>query len=373
MKVGILTMRYRKNYGGVLQAYALMKVIESMGYEVEHINFKYSSSDNVHPLVSIRNFTTKILKAIGFRKTEKVIKAVKSRRELPNEHVEAITHFKQNYLRYSREVDNDNIHKIVNDYDCIVVGSDQVWNNVEGKRLFYYFDFKNEYNGKRIAYAPCAVFSNTPWYNKKKLCRLLHKFDAIGVRDNTTAELVNNVSGLNPTIVLDPTCLYDFREFAEAKPLVDGDYIFAYILGSELKGGHKNIISNICQKYGDMKVVAAIIPDICTDVEQFADQVMYNVMPSDWVNLVANSKFVYTDSFHGCMFAMKFHKQFFAYYRDASRASRLVDIKTFYNLANIFQSGDEYNINDVDYSRVDEVLNVNKVHSLDFLKNSISK
>lgn len=363
-------MQYRKNYGGILQAYALMKVIESMGYDVEHINFKYSPTDNVHPLVSMRNSTTKILKAIGLRKVGKV---VKTRRELPKEHVEAITHFKQDYLRYSREVGNDNIHEIVNDYDCIVVGSDQVWNNVEGKELFFFCDFKKRFNGKKIAYAPCAVFSNVPWYNKNKLNRLLHGFDAIGVRDNTTASLVSNVSGLASTIVLDPTCLYDFREFAEAKPLVDGDYIFAYILGSELKGGHKNIVRKVCEKYGDMKVVAAIIPDICTDVEQFADQVMYNAMPSDWVNLIANSKFVYTDSFHGCMFAMKFHKQFFAYYRDASRASRLVDIKALYNLTNIFQSGDDYYINDVDYTGVDEVLNVNKTQSLEFLKNNISK
>ena len=165
--------------------------------------------------------------------------------------------------------------------------------------------------------------------------------------------------------------MYDFNEFANSAPIIEGDYIFAYILGSELKGGHKSIIGKICEKYGNMKVIAAIIPDICTEVEKFADKVMYNAMPSEWVNLIAHSRFVYTDSFHGCMFAMKFHKPFFAYYRDSNRASRLVDIKHTYHLSNIFQSGDEYQLNDVDYQKVDEILNEQKNISLEFLKSSL--
>ena len=368
MKIGILTMQYRKNYGGILQAYALMKVIESMGYDVEQIDFRYNPKENIHWVNQLRNLVVSVPKAIGLRRPQKHVKA---NRELPQEHVEAFARFIKDNIRYSRVVYNDSIKDIVNEYDCIVVGSDQVWNNVEGRHLHFFFDFRPGFQGKKVAYAPCAVFSNTPWYNRKKLCRLLHSFDYIGVRDNTTSALVRNVSGLNPQVVLDPTCLYDFKEFANSSPIIEGDYIFAYILGSELKGGHKNIIGKIWEKYGKMKVIAAIIPDICTEVEKFADTVMYNAMPSEWVNLIAHSRFAYTDSFHGCMFAMKFHKPFFAYYRDSNRASRLVDIKRTYHLSNIFQSGEEYLINDIDYQMVDEILNEQKNKSLEFLKSSL--
>lgn len=368
MKIGILTMQYRKNYGGILQAYALMKVISSMGHEVEHIDFRYNPKENIHWVNRFRNLVVSIPKAFGLRRPQKKFKA---NRELPQEHINAFARFKKDNIRYSRVVYNDSINDIVNDYDCIVVGSDQVWNNVEGSHLHFFFDFQPEFRGKKVAYAPCAVFSNTPWYNRRKLSRLLHSFDYIGVRDNTTAALVRNVSGLNPQVVLDPTCLYDFNEFANSSPIIEGDYIFAYILGSELKGGHKSIISKICEKYGNMKVIAAIIPDICTEVEKFADKVMYNAMPSEWINLIAHSRFVYTDSFHGCMFAMKFHKPFFAYYRDSNRASRLVDIKHTYHLSNIFQSGGDYQIIDVDYQKVDEILNEQKNKSLEFLKSSL--
>lgn len=370
MKIGILTMQYRKNYGGILQAYALMKVIESMGYDVEQIDFRYNSKENIHWVNRFRNLVASVPKAIGLRRPQKHIKA---HRELPQEHVEAFARFKKDNIWYSRVVYNDTINEIVNEYDCIVVGSDQVWNNVEGKTLHFFLDFKKPFRGGRIAYAPCAVFSNIPWYNKSKLNSLLHAFDAIGVRDKTTAELVKKASGITPQVVLDPTCLYDFDEFASSAPIIEGDYIFAYILGSELKGGHKSIIGKICEEYGKMKVIAAIIPDICTEVEKFADKVMYNAMPSEWVNLIAHSRFVYTDSFHGCMFAMKFHKPFFAYYRDSNRASRLVDIKHTYHLSNIFQSGEEYKINDVDYQKVEEILNEQKNKSLEFLKSSLER
>ena len=37
--IGILTYHYSTNYGGVLQAYALQKVIEEKGFNVEIINY----------------------------------------------------------------------------------------------------------------------------------------------------------------------------------------------------------------------------------------------------------------------------------------------------------------------------------------------
>ena len=46
--IGILTYHYSTNYGGVLQAYALQKVIEEKGFNVEIINYipdDYNHSD----------------------------------------------------------------------------------------------------------------------------------------------------------------------------------------------------------------------------------------------------------------------------------------------------------------------------------------
>ena len=39
MKIGILTLQYGFNYGGVLQCYALQSFLESLGHEVQVINY----------------------------------------------------------------------------------------------------------------------------------------------------------------------------------------------------------------------------------------------------------------------------------------------------------------------------------------------
>lgn len=370
MKVGILTMSYRRNYGGVLQSYALFKTIEGMGHDVEIIDFEYDSLDNKHFITRIKEAPYAILKKMGFRRHREPLKQT---RELPDEHIAAFKEFKNKFIKYSKTVKNSDILTIVNNYNVIVVGSDQVWNNVEGKHLYYFFDFGKSFKGRKVSYAPCAVHESVPFYNRRKLCKLLSKVDSLSVRDQTTANMVKQISSLDAKIVLDPTCLYSFSDFSSTHPIIEGDYIFAYILGSEIKGGHKNIIQKINEKYGEMKVVAAIIPNVALEVEKFADKVMYNATPADWVNLIAHSKFVYTDSFHGCMFAMKYHKPFFAYYKDANRSSRLRDIKAQYGLHNIFMSGDEYAINDVDYKKVDNMMEQQREESLKFLNSALLK
>jgi hypothetical protein len=364
MKVGILTMHYRRNYGGILQSYALMKVLQGLGHDVEVIDFRYDSKRNKR----VKEMIIKLLKAL-MKKQPKNSSNI-AVRPLPKEHIEAFISFKSEYMCYSETAGNDTINTIVSKYDVIVVGSDQIWNNLSGKQLYFFFDWQPEYKGLRIAYAPCSIYPTAPEYNKERLRMLLNKFDAIGVRDETTASMVQSVTGVKPQIVLDPTCLYDFKEFV-SEPIVEGDYIFSYILGSEIACSHQEVIKHIKGKYGDMKVVAAIIPNVSLEVEKFADDIRYNASPSDWVNLVAHSKFVYTDSFHGCMFAMKFHKQFLAYYKDARRVSRLKDIKDMYAIDNIIPSGNEIVLNNIDYNKVDAILEQKKIASVEYLRHSI--
>ena len=360
-------MYYRRNYGGVLQCYALQQTLKCMGHDVEVINFKYDSVSNQHVFSKVESLLKKI-KTLSFgSKTKRSHIAV---RPLPKAHIQAFEDFKKNYMLYSREVGNDTLSTLANQYDAVVVGSDQVWNDVSGKRLFYFFDWNPSYEGIRVAYAPCSVTEDIPFYNKKKLHDLLMDMDSISVRDKSTARLVEKAVRVEPSIVLDPTGLYDFNEFIN-NPIVEGDYIFAYILGSEIHCGHTKVISKIKERYGEMKTVAAIIPNVSLEVEKFADDVRYNATPVEWVNLIANAKFVYTDSFHGCMFSIKYHKPFFAYYKDKRRSSRLHDLMEMYSFKNIMPSGVDPELSDVDYQSVDRILEEQKKSSLAFLEKAL--
>lgn len=357
-------MYYRRNYGGILQSYAMMKVLQGLGHNVEVIDFRYDSHQKQHIVERIISKIRSLLKANSTKKSSISV------RQLPKEHIEAFNQFKAEYMTYSDVAINDTVGLIASRYEAIVVGSDQVWNNVFDANLFYFFGWVPEYKGLRIAYAPCSIYPSVPKYNRLRLRNLFNKFDAIAVRDDTTATMVVSVTGERPQIVLDPSCLYDYSEFVQ-DALIKDDYIFTYILGSEIACGHSEVIKRIKERHGDMKVVAAIIPDVSLEVEKFADDIRYNASPSDWVNLVANSKFVYTDSFHGCMFAMKFHKPFLAYYKDSRRVSRLLDIKETYAIDSIIPSGGEIVLSDIDYKKVDAILEQNKTSSLEYLRHSL--
>ncbi|MDP1553169.1 MAG: hypothetical protein Q8M06_09165, partial [Methanobacteriaceae archaeon] len=48
MKAGILTLNSAHNFGASLQAYALQKTLENLGFETKIINYRYKKIDYVY-------------------------------------------------------------------------------------------------------------------------------------------------------------------------------------------------------------------------------------------------------------------------------------------------------------------------------------
>ena len=44
MKIGLITLPFHTNYGGVLQAYALQRILSDLGHDVYVIDKKYTPS-----------------------------------------------------------------------------------------------------------------------------------------------------------------------------------------------------------------------------------------------------------------------------------------------------------------------------------------
>lgn len=69
----------------------------------------------------------------------------------------------------------------------------------------------------------------------------------------------------------------------------------------------------------------------------YGDQVLCDVGPEDWINLIKNAEFVATDSFHGCVFSILYHRQFCVFKRFAdgsklSQNSRVYTLLSTYGL-----------------------------------------
>lgn len=370
-KIGILTHKGNTNYGGVLQALALHHWLQAKGFDVELVNLNRISLEG-KTIDKIKNLLLdpgRIIHKLCCKHT-KVI-----RQETVN--LSLLYKFqdfkKRNLMLYSEESDEKDIGKLVIKYDVIIVGSDQVWAFRSFRPLLFFMDWEPEYSGIKISFAACSPSVYIPWFRKKLIRKKLLQFDALSVRDVTTQKMVKACCGVEPLLVADPTLLYDFDYLLERNEYTE-PYVFAYCLGSEIKGGHRRAIQEIKKYYGSIKIVAITIPHVSLEAEKFADEVIYDASPEKWMTLLANAAFVYTDSFHGCIFAMKYRKQFLAWYTQYERASRLLDLKKRYGISNAIVGSIEEMLVikslelGINYEKVQLILENQKKISVQFLE-----
>jgi hypothetical protein len=381
MKIGILTLRCGKNYGGIFQCLALQNILVNNKYEVEVIQFNYKHKNGLmRKALIFFSYFFSIKNLYEFvHDTFRLMIYPAKKKPLSPEMMVSRNAFVQKCINFTELVDESSIGELSRRYDAIVVGSDIVWKDLGKKCLPYLFDWMPDFGGLRISYAACGGSnSSVPFFNRKKARALFQKFNAMSVRDMNTYEMVYRVSGLKPKIVVDPTFLYDYKPYI-GSPVQSQPYIFVYILGNEIKGrgGHNSVMSRMKKRYGAMKVVAVGIADVSLDAESFADEVIYDASPEDWLNLIYYAGFVYTDSFHGCVFSLKYKKNFLGYYSCYSRASRLKDFAKRYNTEKYIVSS----INDMtkkrsieepcDFSSIDAVVDKYKEESMSFLFGSL--
>ncbi len=336
MKIGILTYHFGTNFGGQLQCYALMKTLESLGHDVTIINYvpskkRISFIDDVKQnikLVSRKVSYETIMTALGG-----IVFSRKMRRSFDE--------FRAKHLNVGPLCNLDTFDDLYN-LDAIFVGSDQVWGPSHHKSGAYFLNFRHGFKGRKISYAPCCAINRIEPENKEMIKGLLSSFDSISVRNIETHDFVKSLTGKDVPIVADPTFLYSFEEFSSSIT-PRGEYILTYILGEEVNGGHKTVIKRIKEEYGNIPVYSISLTSSKPHYFSWADRTYYTLNPVEWVDIIRNAKFLYTDSFHGVAFALKFKVPFLAYYKEKIRASRFVDLMERYKLSNIINEVAELN------------------------------
>lgn len=370
MRIGILSLPYTTNYGGILQALALQNLLEAMGYEVQLINFRRKHIEPKFKLWIYRLcnlLTGRIpLKRFFERKSNSLCRKGEDTESLLVKN----KLFLDENLKYTQEVDEESISEVCQQFDCIVVGSDQVWSVTDGKYLPFFFDWK--YTGRKIAYAGCSVNKKPSFLNISRISKLLADFDAISVRDNVTLSFCRSANkNLRYSLVVDPTFLYDFREY-HTPTIYKCDYILTYILGDEIKNGNLYALSKLKQQFQCYKVIAVIIPSVSTIGKIGADITIENATPKEWINLIRHAKVVLTDSYHGVVFSIKYKKPFVGYYSLSYRATRLLDLKNRFRVNNIVDDFDNVKFNKNDDTYFDETeLNKAINFSIEFINKSI--
>lgn len=309
MRIGILTLPLHTNYGGILQAYALQTVLERMGHEVEVLD----KPDQIHrPLWhnSISFAKRLALRAMGKHVSLNYQKEYNTRERAKRKYVNV---FIQEYIK--RRI-LDRYDKISpNDYDAIVVGSDQVWRQKYMPKMnvrIPFLVFTKGWNIKRIAYA--ASFGSDEWEytveNTNAAKQAIHRFDAISTREESGVALCKNFLDYNEAVqVLDPTLLLGRKDYeniiddSDLTQKINSD-LMCYVLDYTQE---KRLYISECAKVLDM------VPfDTNSKYEVKGASLDEIVQPpvEQWLRSFRDSSFVITDSFHACVFSILFHKPF---------------------------------------------------------------
>lgn len=355
MKIGILTQPLESNYGGILQNFALQVVLRKLGHDPVTLRTGKHSIKNW----CIGTVKIAIKKIIGRKTKFKPYPAIYEKRKA------GIEEFIRTHIKCTSKInwyDKDLIDRY--SLDALVVGSDKVWAFWQIEDMF--FDFAKECDILKFAYA--ASFGTNKWVideQKTARCReLVQSFSGVSVREHSGVKLCKENLGIKAQWVLDPTMLlYDYEYFDLCKNVLPqkGPFLFAYIL--DLNKEKKQFIHAIAEREHLEPIIVRAESKVSAD-----DTV------EKWLALYRDADFVITDSFHGTIFSILFHKTFVSLINQERGADRFESLRLLFNL--------EKNICDrippieqvpkVNWNLVDDLLAKKRIESMEFIKKSLS-
>lgn len=291
MKVGIITFHNTPNYGATLQCYALSSFIRSHGVDVEVVNY-------MPPHNLIQYFKTLYL---GRRRSIGNIRRIQRFYEFVRHNIKT-----SGAPVFSR----DGLRALSDRYDLAFTGSDEVWKVDHMRKLdgSFYLDFCNPAKTRIASYAASASTVTDLRRYAESVKPLLTRFDAIAVRDPSTAAMVEDLTGRVPVSVVDPTLIYDFDN-ENLPPLREKPYVALY---SWLEPAAFAPVRDFAKRNGlEVVSVGCINPG--------SDANLIDIGPREWMQLFKNSSVVVTDFFHGIVFSMIFRRPFYAHVDEKKR------------------------------------------------------
>ena len=329
-RIGIIGLEHSLNIGNNLLKYAISIKLSELGYIPYIVGRKESKSQNL----------SLIFKEIKYR--------------LINESFNEIEK---------------------NDYDILMVNSDQTWRNwynkIPSKDPFFYdiafLRFSQNWTLPKFVYG--ASLGLDYWnFNKNDdnfAKYLLKDFTGISVREKGSIDLIQKHLGIQAELVLDPTLLINKKYYLNLIKnykndiIVNNNYIVVYtITNSPFINNYINRIKNAY----NYKIY-------------FLTLGLNNVIEK-FIYGISSCKGVITDSYHGTLFSIIFNKPFISFLLGDYGIERFNTLKEEFNLSDrMFDLKSKPNINLLEKPLIinKKVLNSLKKKSIQFLKRNLKK
>lgn len=362
MKIGILTYHRSHNYGALLQAIALRKVLADMGHEVTFIDYWPDYHRHMYKF-----FSWKVLQ--NGDNISNSIKYLKNLLLFPFSRKERINNFnsfiEKNIAPY--------ISSMNDCYDIVVHGSDQIWRKQPEIHAYnpIYFGVHQIKTKCRISYAASMGILPNSNADRQILKSYLSHLDGISAREGELRELVNEL-GYNCRQDIDPTLLLtgsDWKNYfhISVKPSNTARYVLYYKLQSDSFDLRK--IAEFASSRGlKLKILNS------SASRPKSDRNITTANPEQFLELVYNADFVFTSSFHGLVFSILFHKEFLASFSNNSgRAAFLLSKLNLSQRLLLPKSDICQNLIPINYEAVEGCLQSYRQNSWNYLNQLIVK
>lgn len=328
-KVLIRTLPLKNgNYGGILQAFALQRVLLDLG--ATPVTDVSESHDRPDPLAGIKIAVKEGAMALGYSRPAWFRDAV--RRGADGE-LRRFVSQRINTVRLYRSARRPD-PTVLEEIDAFLVGSDQVWRRGYGDVRSYLLDFIPDDDLRpRASYAASFGHDHIDDYDSELMVdstRLAHRLDTVSIREASGITLAAQSWGVAAVHHLDPTMLLSPDIYTEiASTATDGPArgrLIDYVLDND--SSTRRTVRSLSSVLGEDAV--SLLP---AQPQTYRD---YRVRPAryrklsieGWLGAISGARFVVTDSFHGTVFAILHNVPFVAIAnggRGASRFESLLD------------------------------------------------
>lgn len=317
-RIGVVTYCHCQNYGAELQAYALQETLRRIGWQSEIIQFErsritwqqkcYKFSRAIFMRIKRSPFhgvidVVKIMARPVMRRLSSPSQVALKGLELRSSRFEA---FWATYENHTEKIDFTGLGGL--NYEVLIAGSDQIWNWLQTGDVSPFFLMFGSEKCRKCSYAASLSESYIPRRYRDMYVNGLKNLDFVSVRESMGQAELQKLTSKPVEVVLDPTLLLarsDWSKVWSDAIKIEQPYIFSYSLNESPM--YVKEVAAMANTFG-MKVVNIKSSPWGTGRPEFID--VFDAGPREFLYLLAHSKFVVTNSFHGTIFALNFHVPF---------------------------------------------------------------
>ena len=327
MRIGIITL-VGDNYGNKFQNYAVEQLLSRYGevetFQLERKNAPTQVINNrsilqkIHPNYIREVFRCRLMGKYDIKNVQRSVLGnlfyvFIHKQELINmkkRRKDNFQHYTEKFLHVSKRIISSRNcleEEWLKQHDFFVCGSDQIWNPTYSTTSdLAFLSFAPE---KSIALAPSFGLAVLPEDVKENYSKWIRNIKHLSVREVAGQKIIKDLTGRNSEVLLDPTMALesDVWKNMSVKPRVElpDQYVVCYFLGRVDKTYQTAIYE--FAKTNKLEIVRLF--DI--EVPEY-----YEMDPNEVLYCILHAKYVLTDSFHGAVFSILFHREFFVFERN---------------------------------------------------------